>query len=186
VLGVLAGASGSWLDLCLMRLTDVLLALPGLLLAITLVAVVSRPSQWTVIIAVALVNVPIFARLLRGSMLSQRESDHVLAARATGVTGSAVVLRHILPNALTPVIVQATLTFATAIIDAAALSYLGLGDSDVNRAEWGLMLGVDGQDYFRQRPALAYYPAAAIITVALGFTLLGESMRAALDPKNRW
>jgi peptide/nickel transport system permease protein len=185
LLGTLAGAIGGWLDVLIMRFTDVMLALPGLLLAISLVAVVANPSQWTVILAVALVNVPIFARLLRGSMLAQRESDHVLAARALGVRQRSIVLRHILPNSMAPVIVQATLTFATAIIDAAALSFLGLGDPDINRAEWGMMLGVDGQRYFEVRPELAYYPALAIIIVALGFTLLGESMREAIDPKNR-
>lgn len=185
VLGTLAGAFGRWIDVVIMRFTDVMLALPGLLLAITLVAVVSKPSQWTVILAVALVNVPIFARLLRGSMLSQRESDHVVAARALGIRQGQIVLRHVLPNSLAPVLVQATLTFATAIIDAAALSFLGLGDPDTNRAEWGLMLGGDGQRYFEVRPELAYYPALAIIIVALGFTLLGESMREALDPKVR-
>jgi peptide/nickel transport system permease protein len=185
LLGALAGALGGWIDVTLMRLTDVMLALPGLLLAITLVALVRQPSQWTVIVAIAMVNVPIFARLLRGSMLAQRESDHVLAARALGVKPHSIVLRHMLPNALAPVIVQGTLTFAVAILDAAALSFLGLGDPDINRAEWGLMLGVDGQRYFEVRPELAYYPALAIIVVALGFTLLGETMREALDPKNR-
>ncbi|PWR09105.1 ABC transporter permease [Micromonospora acroterricola] len=185
LIGAIAGAFGGWVDVVLMRLTDVMLALPSLLLAITLVAMASRSSQWTVIFAVAIVSVPIFARLLRGSMLAQRESDHVLAARALGVKERNIVLRHMLPNSLTAVIVQATLTFAVAILDAAALSFLGLGDPDINRAEWGLMLGVDGQRYFEVRPELAYYPALAIIVVALGFTLLGEAMREAIDPKNR-
>ena len=185
LLGAVAGAVGGWVDVLVMRLTDVMLALPSLLLAITLVALASRSTQWTVIVAVAVVNVPIFARLLRGSMLAQRESDHVLAARALGVKRRDIVLRHMLPNSLTAVIVQATLTFAVAILDAAALSFLGLGDPDINRAEWGLMLGVDGVRYFEVRPELAYLPALAIILVALGFTLLGESMREALDPKNR-
>ncbi|WP_184539716.1 ABC transporter permease [Micromonospora polyrhachis] len=185
LLGVLAGAIGGWVDMVLMRLTDVMLALPSLLLAITLVALASKSSQWTVIFAVAIVNVPIFARLLRGAMLAQRESDHVLAARALGVRQWSIVLRHMLPNSLTAVIVQATLTFSVAILEAASLSFLGLGDPDHNRAEWGLMLGVDGQRYFEVRPELAYYPALAIIIVALGFTLLGEAMREAIDPKNR-
>jgi peptide/nickel transport system permease protein len=184
-IGALAGALGGWVDTLLMRLTDVMLALPSLLLAISLVALASKSSQWTVIAAVATVNVPIFARLLRGAMLAQRESDHVLAARSLGVRQRAIVLRHMLPNSLTPVIVQATLTFSVAILDAAALSFLGLGDPNINRAEWGLMLGVDGQRYFEVRPELAYYPAIAIIVVALGFTLLGEAMREAIDPKNR-
>jgi peptide/nickel transport system permease protein len=185
LIGAIAGAFGGWVDQALMRVTDVMLALPSLLLAITLVAMASRSTQWTVIFAVAIVNVPIFARLLRGSMLAQRESDHVLAARALGVKERNIVLRHMLPNSMTAVIVQATLTFAVAILDAAALSFLGLGDPDINRAEWGLMLGVDGQRYFEVRPELAYYPALAIIVVALGFTLLGEAMREAIDPKNR-
>jgi peptide/nickel transport system permease protein len=185
VVGTTAGALGGWVDVVLMRIVDVMLSLPGLLLAITLVALVRQSSQWTVIIAIAIVNVPIFARLLRGSMLAQRESDHVLAARALGVRQRSIVLRHMLPNAVSPVIVQATLTLATAIIEAAGLSFLGLGDPDINRPEWGLMLGVDGQRYLEVRPELAYYPALAIIIVALGFTLLGESMREAIDPKNR-
>lgn len=184
LLGGLAGAVGGWLDALLMRLTDVMLAMPSLLLAITLVAMAERANQWTVIIAVAAVTVPIFARLLRGSMLAQRESDHVLAARALGVRQHTIVLRHMLPNSLSPVLVQATLTLAVAILDAAALSFLGLGDQDQNRAEWGLMLG-EAQRYLDVRPGLAMYPAFAIIIVALGFTLLGESMREALDPKNR-
>ncbi|MFU8873932.1 ABC transporter permease [Micromonospora sp. SL4-19] len=185
LVGAVAGAFGRWVDNILMRLTDVMLALPALLLAITLVAMVSKPSQWTVIFAVAIVNVPIFARLLRGAMLAQRESDHVLAARALGVKQHSIVLRHMLPNAMTAVIVQATLTLSTAILEAASLSFLGLGDQDRNRAEWGLMLGNDGVRYFEVRPELAYYPALAIIVVALGFTLLGEGMRDAIDPKNR-
>ncbi|BCY09945.1 ABC transporter permease [Actinoplanes sp. L3-i22] len=185
LLGALAGALGGWVDVLIMRVTDVMLALPSLLLAITLVALASESTQWTVIIAVAAVNVPVFARLLRGAMLAQRASDHVLAARALGVRQRHIVTRHMLPNSLTAVIVQATLTFAVAILDAAALSFLGLGDPDINRAEWGLMLGVDGVRYLEVRPELAYFPAIAIILVALGFTLLGESMREALDPKNR-
>jgi peptide/nickel transport system permease protein len=183
-IGGLAGALGGWTDTLLMRLTDVMLSVPSLLLAISIAALARQSSQWTVIIAVAMVSVPIFARLLRGSMLAQRSSDHVLAATALGVRRSTIVLRHMLPNSVGPVIVQATLTLATSIIDAAALSFLGLGDPDPARAEWGLMLG-NAQRYLDVRPELAFYPAIAIIVVALGFTLLGESMREALDPKNR-
>jgi peptide/nickel transport system permease protein len=184
VIGTVAGAFGGWVDTLLMRVTDVLLAIPSLLLAISVAALAASPSQTTVIIAVAIVGVPIFARLLRGSMLSQRNSDHVIAATALGVKRPAVVLRHMLPNAIGPVIVQATLTLATAILDAAALSFLGLGDADPGRAEWGLMLA-QAQTYLDVRPALAFYPAVSIIAVALGFTLLGESLREALDPKGR-
>ena len=136
------------------------------------------------IIAIATIQVPIFARLLRGSMLAQRVSDHVLAARALGVNPAAIVFRHMLPNALGPVIVQATLVLATAIIDAAALSFLGLGNPDDRRPEWGQMLG-RSQEYINDYPHLAVYPALCIIVVALGFTLMGESLREALDPKSR-
>ena len=142
-----------------MRIVDVMLSIPVLLLAFTIAALASRPSQWTVIIAIAVIQVPIFARLLRGSMLAQRASDHVLAARALGVKPSAIVFRHMLPNALGPVIVQSTLVLATAIIDAAALSFLGLGNPDDRQPEWGQMLG-DAQQYIDAYPHLAIYPAA--------------------------
>ncbi|HEV2088964.1 MAG TPA: ABC transporter permease [Cryptosporangiaceae bacterium] len=184
VIGGVAGALGGWVDGLLMRFIDILLSIPSLLLAISIAALFARPNQWTVIVAVAVVAVPIFARLLRGSMLAQRGADHVLAARALGVKERTIVFRHMLPNSLSPVIVQATLTLAVAILDAAALSFLGLGDQDVNRAEWGAMLG-DSVRFLGVRPELVYYPALCIIVVALGFTLLGESMREALDPKNR-
>ncbi|MFD7659971.1 ABC transporter permease [Actinosynnema sp. NPDC059797] len=184
LIGGAAGAFGGWVDSLLMRFTDIMLSIPSLLLAISIAALASRGSQTTVIVAVAVTTVPIFARLLRGAMLAQRHSDHVLAATALGVKRKTIVFRHMLPNSLGPVIVQATLTLATAIIEAASLSFLGLGDPDPDRAEWGLMLG-NSQRWIDVRPELAFYPAIAIIIVALGFTLLGESLREALDPKNR-
>ncbi len=183
-LGTLAGALGGWVDSVVMRSVDVLLSIPSLLLAVSIAALASRPSQWTVIIAIAVVQVPIFARLLRGSMLAQRSSDHVLAARALGVRPSAIVFRHKLPNSIGPVIVQATLVVATSIIDAAALSFLGLGNPDDSKPEWGAMLG-NAQRYIYDHPQLAFYPALCIVLVALGFTLMGESLRQALDPKSR-
>lgn len=184
VLGTLSGAFGGWVDATVMRAVDVMLSIPSLLLAVSISALATNPSQWTVIIAVGVVQIPIFARLLRGSMLAQRSKDHVLAARALGVKRSAIVLRHMLPNSLGPVIVQATLVLATAIIDAAALSFLGLGNPDDSSPEWGQMLG-SSQMFFNDHPHLAFYPAACIIVVALGFTLMGESLREALDPKSR-
>jgi peptide/nickel transport system permease protein len=184
VLGILAGAFGGGVDSFVMRAVDVLLSIPSLLLAVSIAALARQPSQWTVIVAIAVVQVPVFARLLRGSMLAQRSSDHVLAARALGVKRQAIVFRHMVPNSLGPVIVQATLVLATSIIDAAALSFLGLGNPDDSKPEWGQMLG-QAQQYIQDHPHLAVYPALCIVFVALGFTLMGESLREALDPKSR-
>jgi peptide/nickel transport system permease protein len=183
-LGTIAGAIGGWVDSVVMRIVDVMLSFPALLLAFTIASLAREPSQWTLIVAIATTQVPIFARLLRGSMLAQRSSDHVLAARSLGVRPRAIVFRHMLPNSLGPVIVQATLSLATAIIEAAALSFLGLGNPDQRQPEWGQMLGL-AQRYISEAPHLAFYPAGCIIVVALGFTLMGESLREALDPKSR-
>ncbi len=183
-LGTISGAVGGWVDSFVMRTVDVLLSVPSLLLAFTIASLAREASQWTLIVAIAIVQVPIFARLLRGSMLAQRSSDHVLAARSLGVRPRAIVFRHMLPNAMGPVVVQATLSLAVAIIDAAALSFLGLGNPDQRQPEWGQMLGL-AQQYISEAPHLAFYPAGCIVVVALGFTLMGESLREALDPKSR-
>lgn len=183
-LGTIAGAFGGWVDTLVMRVVDVMLSIPSLLLAISIAALFANPSQTSVIIAVATVQIPVFARLLRGQMLAQRGSDHVLAARSLGVRRAPIVFRHMLPNSMSPVIVQATLVVAISIIDAAGLSFLGLGAQSVKVPEWGQMLG-EAQQKIDSYPSLAFYPAGCIIVVALGFTLLGESMREALDPKNR-
>ncbi|RFU22327.1 ABC transporter permease [Geodermatophilus marinus] len=182
-IGVLAGALGGWVDSVVMRFVDILLSIPGLLMAIS-ISVLLGQNQYSLVIAIAVTQVPVFARLLRGSMLSQRNSDYALAARALGVRRGRIVFGHVLPNSLSPVIVQATLSLATAIIEAAALSFLGLGDPDLGRPEWGAMLA-NAQQFLGVRPELAIYPALCIIVVALGFTLLGESLREALDPKFR-
>jgi len=184
VLGTIAGAIGGWVDSFVMRVVDVMLSFPSLLLAFTIASLARNPSQWTLIVAIAVVQVPVFARLLRGSLLAQRTSDHVLAARSLGVKQRAIVFRHMLPNALGPVIVQATLSLAISIIEAAALSFLGLGNPDQRQPEWGQMLSL-AQRYISEAPHLAFYPAGCIIVVALGFTLMGESLREALDPKSR-
>lgn len=183
-LGTIAGAFGGATDSLVMRIVDVMLSIPSLLLAFTVASLARNPSQWTLIVAIAVVQVPIFARLLRGSMLAQRSSDHVLAARSLGVKQHTIVFGHMLPNSVGPVIVQATLSLAVAIIDAAALSFLGLGNPDQRQPEWGQMLGL-AQRYISEAPHLAFYPAGCIIVVALGFTLMGESLREALDPKSR-
>ncbi|GAB2494263.1 ABC transporter permease [Nocardiopsis aegyptia] len=179
----LGGAWGRRFDNVVMRVIDMMLALPTLLLAVTVAALVG-PSLTTVMIAVGVAQIPIFARLLRGAMISQGSRDYVLAAQALGVRKRRIALAHILPNSMGPVIVQSTLTLATAIIDAAALSYLGLGNPDPAFPEWGTMLA-DAQRFLSSAPSLAVYPALAIIVTALGFTLLGEAMREALDPKVR-
>jgi len=186
VAGAAAGLGGRWgraVDNVLMRFIDMMLALPSLLLAVSIAALLGA-SLSTVMIAVGMVSVPVFARLLRVSMIAQANSDYVLAATSLGVRKPKIALVHIVPNSLAPVIVQATLTLATAIIEAAALSFLGLGNPDTAVPEWGVMLA-DAQPYLGIRPALAIFPAVAIIITALGFTLLGEAMREALDPKLR-
>ena len=184
ILGLLAGAFGGWVDALVMRIVDAMLAIPSLLLAISIGVLFSSPNLTSVIIAVSIPQIPVFARLLRGQMLAQRESDHVLAARALGVKRGPIVLRHMLPNSVSPVIVQATLVVATSILDAAALSFLGLGSQDSSQPEWGQMLG-EAQTSIDSHPQLAFWPAGAIIVVVLGFTLLGEALREAIDPKNR-
>lgn len=182
-LGLLAGAVGGWVDVAVMRVTDVMLAVPGLLFAIGIAALLGA-SLLSVMIAIAVINVPIFARLLRGSMLGQRESDYVVATRSLGVSPGRVVFGHVLPNSLSPVLVQGTLTLATAIVDAAALAFLGLSGTDPAVPEWGRMLA-ETQRFLASAPHLAIFPGAAIVVAALGFTLLGESLREALDPKYR-
>ncbi|MEU2388085.1 ABC transporter permease [Streptomyces sp. NPDC012461] len=179
----LGGRAGQRIDTVIMRFTDIMLSLPSLLLAVSIAAVMGQ-SLTTVMIAVGVVQIPIFARLLRGSMLVQGGSDYVLAAKSLGLRKKRIVLTQILPNSLSPVIVQATLSLATAIIEAAALSYLGLGNPDPAIPEWGVMLA-QAQRFFDNEPMMAVYPALGIIITALGFTLLGEALREALDPKLR-
>jgi peptide/nickel transport system permease protein len=183
VLGTLAGGLGGWVDTLVMRIVDILLSIPSLLLAVSIAAVLGqRPSA--IMIAIGAAQVPIFARLLRGSMLAQRRQDYVLASVSLGLKRRTIVMSHVLPNSLGPVIVQATLTLATAIIEVAALSYLGLGAPDPTTAEWGRML-VKAQDRLQSDPHLALLPGACIAVTALGFTLFGEALREALDPKSR-
>ena len=182
-LGLVAGAFGGWVDSLVMRIVDIMLSIPGLLLAIGVAALLGR-SLTSVMIAIAVVNVPVFARLLRGSMLAQRRSDYALAARSLGVSRSRVVLQHVFPNSLAPVIVQATLALATAIIEAAGLAYLGLGSPDPAIPEWGRMLA-ETNAFLASAPLLALWPGLAIVLSVLGFYLLGEALREALDPKLR-
>jgi peptide/nickel transport system permease protein len=183
VLGAIAGYIGGFIDSVVMRLMDIMLAIPSLLLAIGLVAVLGQ-GLWQIMVAVGVTNIPIFARLLRGSILAQKENDFVLAARAVGVPRRQILVSHILPNAISPVIVQGTLALATAIIDVAGLEFLGLGPQDPSRPEWGQML-TDTNEYLQNAPFLAIIPGLAIVVSALGFNLIGDGLREALDPKLR-
>jgi peptide/nickel transport system permease protein len=183
LLGAIAGYVGGLVDSVIMRVMDVMLSVPGLLLAIGIVAALGQ-GLWQIMVAVGVTNIPIFARLLRGSVLAQRETDFVLAARAVGVPRRTILASHILPNAISPVIVQATLALATAIIDVAGLGFLGLGPQDPATPEWGTMLA--GSDrYLQSAPYLALIPGAAIVISVLGFNLIGDALREALDPRLR-
>jgi len=183
LLGSVAGYVGGWIDSLIMRVMDIMLAIPGLLFAIGIVAML-RPGLFQIMIAVGVVNIPIFARLLRGSILAQRENDFVLAARSVGVKRTQILFSHVLPNAISPVIVQATLALATAIIDVAGLGFLGLGPQDPSTPEWGTML-TETDRYLQSAPYLALFPGIAIVLSVLGFNLIGDGLREALDPKLR-
>jgi peptide/nickel transport system permease protein len=181
VLGATAGYLGGKVDAVVMRVMDVLLSIPALLIAIALVTLLGR-GLIQVMVAVGVTTIPVFARLLRGSILAQREADYVLAARAVGVPGHRILLRHILPNALAPVVVQATLAVATAIIDVAALSFLGLGPADPALPEWGQMLA-EAAPRLQNTPHLVLFPGAAIVVSVLAINLIGDGLREALDPR---
>jgi peptide/nickel transport system permease protein len=182
-LGAISGFLGGWVDGTLMRLVDIMLAIPGFLMAIGIVALLG-PGLLQVMIAIGIVNIPIFTRLLRGSVLAQRDNDFVLAARAVGVRRRKILISHVLPNSISVVIVAGTLALATAIIDAAGLSFLGLGPQDPSTPEWGNML-TDTVRYLQTAPFLAIFPGAAIVISVLGFNLIGDGLREALDPKLR-
>ncbi|CAN5452604.1 ABC transporter permease [soil metagenome] len=183
ILGALAGYFRGIVDAAIMRSVDIMLSIPGLLLAIAVVSWLGR-GVVQIAIAIAIVNVPIFARILRGSLLALREADYVVAARSIGVRGPSILVRHMLPNAIGPLIVQGTLALATAVIDAAALGFLGLGPPDPRTPEWGAMLS-DTYRYLTDAVYLALFPGLAIVLAVLGFNLLGDGMRESLDPRLR-
>ena len=180
VLGAIAGYTGGWLDNVIMRVMDVLLAFPSLLLAIAIVTMLG-PGLINALLAIGIVSIPSYARVMRASVLSIREQDFVMADRALGVSPTRILFHRILPNALTPLIVRGTLGIATAILDAAALSFLGLG-AQPPMAEWGSMLGAERNQVFTA-PHLVFFPGIAITLTVLGFNLLGDGMRDALDPR---
>jgi ABC-type dipeptide/oligopeptide/nickel transport system permease subunit len=180
ILGAIAGYSGGWADNVIMRMMDVLLAFPSLLLAIAIVTVLG-PGLQNALLAIGIVSIPAYARVMRASVLTIREMDYVSATRALGGNNIQILFRRILPNALTPLIVQGTLGIATAILDAAALSFLGLG-AQPPTPEWGAMLGQERNQVFTA-PYLVFYPGAAIMITVLAFNLLGDGLRDALDPR---
>ncbi|HEY7464505.1 MAG TPA: ABC transporter permease [Candidatus Limnocylindria bacterium] len=183
ILGALAGYFRGWVDAVIMRGVDIMLAIPGLLFAIAVVTYLGR-GVVQIAVAIAILNIPIFARLLRASLLSLRESDYVIAARSVGVPGFSLLVRHMLPNAVSPLIVQGTLALATAVVDAAALGFLGLGPPDPRTPEWGMMLS-DTYRYLNDAAYLVFFPGVAIVLTVVGFNLLGDGLRESLDPKLR-
>ena len=180
VLGAVSGYFGGWIDNAIMRVMDVLLAFPSLLLAIAIVTVLG-PGLVNALLAIGIVSIPAYARVVRASVLSVREMEYVNATRALGGGTMQVLFRRILPNALTPLIVQGTLGIATAILDAAALSFLGLG-AQPPTAEWGFMLSEERNQVFTA-PHLVFLPGVAIAITVLAFNLLGDGLRDALDPR---
>ncbi|MGL6279621.1 MAG: ABC transporter permease [Gaiella sp.] len=185
--GILIGALAGYfrrLDSPIMRVMDIMLAIPGFLMAIGIVALFGSGGLLQVMLAIGIVNIPIFARLMRGSILGQRETDYVLAARSVGVPGRRILWSHIVPNAISPVIVAGTLALATSIIDAAGLGFLGLGPQDPATPEWGTML-TGAVRYLQTAPFLAFFPGLAIVIVVMAFNLVGDGLREALDPKLR-
>lgn len=182
VLGLISGYYGGLADMLIMRLVDIQLAFPGLLLAIAIIAVIG-PGLENVIIAVGIFSVPTFTRVVRGSVLSVKQQDFVMAARTVGATGSRIMRVHLFPNILAPVLVLLTMRVATAILTAASLSFLGLG-AQPPTPEWGAMLS-DGRDYLVLAPHVATFPGLAILLAVLGFNLLGDGLRDALDPRLR-
>jgi peptide/nickel transport system permease protein len=180
LLGALAGYLGGWVDNLIMRILDVLMAFPSLLLAITIVSVLG-PGLVNALLAIAIVSIPIYARVVRASVLSVKEQAYVSASKALGGGHFHILVRRILPNSIPPLIVQGTLGIGTAILDAAALSFLGLG-AQPPTPEWGTMLGSERNQVFTS-PHLVFFPGIAIMLTVLAFNLMGDGLRDAIDPR---
>lgn len=180
LLGVLAGYYGGWIDNTIMRIMDMMLAMPSILLAMVIVTILGQ-SLTNAIIAVSIVYIPQYARILRASVLTIREQDYVTAAHAIGMSDFRILTRAILPNCLAPLIVQATLGMGAAILDAAGLSFLGLG-AEIGEPEWGAMLN-ENRALIRRAPWTVMTPGIAIFLIVLGFNLLGDALRDVLDPQ---
>jgi ABC-type dipeptide/oligopeptide/nickel transport system permease subunit len=182
LLGSLAGFLGGWSDMIIMRILDVLQAFPSLLLAIAVVSVLG-PGMINALLAIAIVSIPVYSRVMRAGVVTVKELDYVYASRAMGASNMRILVTRVLPNALTPLIVQGTLGIATAILSAAALSFLGLG-AEYPTPEWGLMLGEERNSVFNA-PHLVFFPGLAIMLTVLSFNLIGDGLRDALDPRLR-
>ena len=180
--GLVAGFAGGQVDTAVMRLTDVLLAFPYLLLALIIVAALG-PSLTNSILAIGIIYTPQYARLMRGQVLAVQDADFVWAARSVGARPLRVMLRHVLPNSLSPVVVMATLQSGSVVVETAGLSFLGLGAQPPS-PDWGALLA-DGHSYFLTAWWIATFPGLAIFVVVLGFNLVGDALRAQLDPRRR-
>jgi peptide/nickel transport system permease protein len=180
ILGTVSGYFGGVVDEVLMRLTETLMAFPGILLAILIIFITQEPSIWAVIGALSVTGWAGYARLVRGQVLAERENDYVEAARALGFGPGRIMFRHVVPNILAPVIVQATFGVAGAILAEASLSFLGLGPQD--QPSWGALLD-QGASYFLLTPHLAIFPGLAIMITVLGINFLGDGLRDWLDPR---
>jgi peptide/nickel transport system permease protein len=181
LLGLLAGFLGGWVDELVMRVMDVLFAFPAVLLAITVMAILGR-GVGNAMIAIAIVYVPIFARVTRGAVISVRGREYVTAARALGKGSMGIMVRHVLPNSLGPIIVQTSLSLAFAILAEAALSFFGLGTQPPDPS-WGRMLS-EGRGFLRQAPWMGIFPGLAIMVSVMGFNFLGDGLRDLLDPRS--
>jgi len=180
ILGLISGYFGGLWDLTISRIMDILFSFPMLLLAIALAAMMG-PGTINAVRAIAIVNTPFFARVVRGSVLAEREKEYILAARTIGASQGRILLRHIFPNVLSPLIVQASITIAYAILTEASLSYLGLG-TELLTPSWGTILN-EGRTYLQLAPWISIFPGLAIVLAVLAFNLLGDGFRDALDPR---
>ncbi len=180
LLGLIAGYLGGWIDTITVWFVDILLAFPGILLAIAIVATLG-PSLTNALIAIGIVQIPEYVRITRSLVLSLRESEYVQAARALGSNSPRIIFAHVLPNSLSPLIVQLTLSIGVAILDVAALGFLGLGAQPPN-PEWGVMIR-DGFRQFLRAPWMSIFPGLAIFLSVVGFNLLGDAIRDVLDPR---
>ncbi|TYS07221.1 ABC transporter permease subunit [Bacillus subtilis] len=179
-LGIISGYFGKWIDSLIMRFCDILLAFPGMLLAIGIIAILGT-GLMNVVFAVAIFSVPVFARIVRSSVLEMKSSLYVEAAKSTGAKDTRIILKHVLPGTFSTIIVYFTMRIGSAILIAAGLSFLGLG-ADPSTPEWGAMLS-DGHNYLNTAPHVTIFPGLAIFLTVLAFNLLGDGLRDALDPK---